>query len=46
VTATLLALGDKKAACQALSKLHAEFPEPAKRVSNAADIYAQRGGCG
>ncbi len=46
VTATLLALGDKKAACQALSKLHAEFPDPAKRVSNAADIYAQRGGCG
>lgn len=46
VTATLLALGDKKAACQALSKLHTEFPDPAKRVSNAADIYAQRGGCG
>lgn len=46
VTATLLALGDKKAACQALGKLHAEFPDPAKRVSNAADIYGQRGGCG
>lgn len=45
VTATLLALGDKKAACEALGKLKSEFPNPAERVSRASDIYAQRGGC-
>lgn len=45
VSASLLALGDKKAACQALGKLKAEFPSPTQRVSHAAEIYAGRGGC-
>ncbi|OUI86783.1 hypothetical protein HC62_02805 [Acetobacter tropicalis] len=45
VTASLLALGDKKAACQALGKLKSEFPSPTQRVSHAAEIYAGRGGC-
>lgn len=45
VSASLLAMGDKKAACQALGKLKAEFPSPTQRVSHAAEIYAGRGGC-
>ncbi|KXV72575.1 hypothetical protein AD952_03855 [Acetobacter cerevisiae] len=45
VSASLLALGDKKAACQALGKLKTEFPSPTQRVSHAAEIYAGRGGC-
>ncbi|WP_205665007.1 tol-pal system YbgF family protein [Acetobacter cibinongensis] len=45
VSASLLALGDKKAACQALGKLKTEFPSPTQRVSHAAEIYATRGGC-
>lgn len=45
VTASLLAMGDKKAACQALEKLKTEFPSPTQRVSHAAEIYAGRGGC-
>ncbi|MCG0999276.1 hypothetical protein LG413_14240 [Acetobacter persici] len=45
VSASLLAMGDKKAACQALGKLKAEFPSPTQRVSHAAEIYSSRGGC-
>ncbi|OAG71576.1 hypothetical protein Amal_04084 [Acetobacter malorum] len=45
VSASLLALGDKKAACQALGKLKTEFPSPTQRVSHAAEIYSGRGGC-
>ncbi|WP_395495460.1 hypothetical protein [Acetobacter sp. KSO5] len=45
VSASLLALGDKKAACQALGKLKTEFPSPTQRVSHAVEIYAGRGGC-
>ncbi|MBS0986143.1 tol-pal system YbgF family protein [Acetobacter thailandicus] len=45
VTASLLAMGDKKPACQALAKLKQEFPSPAERVSHAAAIYTARGGC-
>lgn len=45
VSASLLAMGDKKAACQALGKLKSEFPSPTQRVSHAAEIYASRGGC-
>ncbi|WP_407927079.1 hypothetical protein [Acetobacter garciniae] len=45
VTSTLLAEGDKKAACQALDKLAAEFPTPSKQVSHAVDVYTKKGGC-
>ncbi len=45
VTAALLALGDKKSACEALGKLNNEFPSPAPRVSHAAEIYGRKGGC-
>ncbi|MFT9418854.1 MAG: hypothetical protein ABF584_10080 [Acetobacter sp.] len=45
VTATLLALGDKKSACEALGKLNNEFPSPAPRVARAVEIYGRKGGC-
>ncbi len=45
VSASLLALGDKKASCEALSKLKAEFPTPSTRVAHAAEVYAKRGSC-
>lgn len=45
VTASLLALGDKKSACEALGKLNNEFPSPAPRVAHAAEIYGRKGGC-
>lgn len=45
VTASLIAVDKKKAACQALDKLHAEFPSPAERITKAAAIYSRRGGC-
>lgn len=45
VSASLLALGDKKASCEALSKLKTEFPTPSTRVAHAAEVYAKRGGC-
>lgn len=45
VTAALLALGDKKSACEALGKLNNEFPSPAPRVAHAAEIYGRKGGC-
>ncbi|WP_323990236.1 hypothetical protein [Nguyenibacter sp. L1] len=45
VTATLLALGDKSSACQALAKLKAEFSSPAPRVKSAEAIYRARAGC-
>nr|WP_242010852.1 hypothetical protein [Acetobacter musti] len=45
VSASLLALDKKKAACQALDKLHAEFPSPSERVAKAASVYSKRGGC-
>ncbi len=45
VSASLLALGDKPAACQALAKLHAEFPSPAPRARNAYVALHGRAGC-
>ncbi|NHO19920.1 tetratricopeptide repeat protein [Acetobacter oeni] len=45
VSASLLAMDKKKAACQALDKLDAEFPSPPARVSKAAAVYSKRGGC-
>ena len=45
VSASLLALGDKPSACQALAKLHAEFPAAAPRVRSAYTVLRGRGGC-
>jgi len=45
VGASLLALGDKGSACQALAKLHSEFPSPAARVKTAYSALRARGGC-
>lgn len=45
VSASLIALGDKSSACQALAKLHAEFPSPASRVRSAGAILRGRAGC-
>lgn len=44
-SASLLALGDKADACQALQKLHVEFPSPAPRVGKAAAAMRSRAGC-
>ncbi|GEB37644.1 hypothetical protein GLI01_16790 [Gluconacetobacter liquefaciens] len=45
VTASLLAMGDKNSACQALAKLKSEFPSPAPRVKTAETAYRTRAGC-
>ncbi len=45
VSASLLALGDKPAACQALAKMHAEFPSPLPRARNAYVALHGRAGC-
>jgi TolA-binding protein len=45
VSASLLALGDKNDACQALQKLRIEFPSPAPRVRSAASALRGRAGC-
>ncbi len=45
VSASLLAVGDKPSACQALAKLHAEFPSPAPRARNAYFALRGRAGC-
>ena len=45
VSASLLALGDRPAACQALAKLHAEFPSPTPRARNAYVALHGRASC-
>ncbi len=45
VSASLIALGDKGSACQALAKLHAEFPSPPPRVRSASAALRGRAGC-
>lgn len=45
VSASLIALGDKPSACQALNKVHAEFPSPAPRVRAATTALRSRAGC-
>lgn len=46
VAATLVALGDKASACQALDKLSSEFPEPEPRIRSAEGIYRKKAKCG
>lgn len=45
VSASLIALGDKPSACQALAKLRAEFPSPAPRVRTATATLRGRAAC-
>jgi TolA-binding protein len=45
VSASLLALGDKNSACQALNKLHSEFPSPLPRVKSAYTSLKGRAAC-
>lgn len=45
VSASMLALGDKHSACEALAKLHMEFPQPSPRVKTAAASFKTRAAC-
>ncbi|MBS1028059.1 tetratricopeptide repeat protein [Gluconobacter albidus] len=45
VAASMLALGDKSSACQALDKLKSEFPTPAPRVKTAETTFRSRAAC-
>ncbi|MBS1083186.1 tetratricopeptide repeat protein [Gluconobacter kondonii] len=45
VAASMLALGDKNSACQALDKLKSEFPTPAPRVKSAETTFRSRAAC-
>ncbi len=45
VANSLLALGDKRSACQALDKLRAEFPSPRSDVREGVTAARRNGGC-
>jgi TolA-binding protein len=45
VANSLTALGDKKAACQTLDKLHAEFPSPRPELRESVVAARSRAGC-
>ena len=45
VGASMLALGDRPSSCQALAKMHAEFPQPAPRAKAAYASLHARAGC-
>jgi len=45
VSASMLALGDKNSACQALQKLDAEFPSATARVKAAVTTFKGRASC-
>jgi TolA-binding protein len=42
---SLNAINEKKAACDTLSRLHAEFPQPRPDVRDSAAMIGQRAGC-
>jgi TolA-binding protein len=42
---SLIAINEKKAACDTLTKLHAEYPTPHPDIRDAASASAQRAGC-
>jgi TolA-binding protein len=41
----LIAINEKKAACDSLGKLHSEFPTPRPDIRDATAVSAQRAGC-
>ena len=45
VATSLLALGDRKSACQALDKLRSEFPSPRAEVREGVAAARRSGGC-
>jgi len=45
VANSLLALGDKRSACQALDKLRSEFPSPRADVREGVAAARRGGGC-
>lgn len=45
VSASMLAMGDKNSACQALQKLDSEFPSPTPRVKAAVTSFKGRASC-
>lgn len=45
VSASMLALGDKNSACEALKKLETEFPSPTPRVKTALTSFKGRASC-
>ena len=45
VSASMLAMGDKNSACQALQKLDSEFPSPTPRVKAAVTSFKGRANC-
>jgi TolA-binding protein len=45
VSSALISLGNKKAACQALAKLKAEFPSPSERVAKSTAYFSKQGEC-
>ncbi|WP_254454583.1 hypothetical protein [Acetobacter estunensis] len=45
VSASLISLGDKKAACQALDKLKTEFPSASEQVSHSASVFRKKASC-
>lgn len=45
VSASMLALGDKNSACEALKKLQTEFPSPTPRVRSAMTSFKGRASC-
>jgi TolA-binding protein len=42
---SLIAINEKKAACDTLTKLHAEYPSPQPDIRDAMNASAQRAGC-
>ncbi len=45
VSASMLALGNKTASCEALRRLHKEFPNASARVKSSEKIFSERAGC-
>ncbi|MCX5617251.1 tetratricopeptide repeat protein [Bombella sp. TMW 2.2543] len=45
VSASMLALGNKTAACEALQRLHKEFPNASARVKSSEQIFRERASC-
>ncbi|MBR9730658.1 tetratricopeptide repeat protein [Bombella apis] len=45
VSASMLALGNRTASCEALQRLHKEFPNASARVKSSEKIFSERAGC-
>jgi TolA-binding protein len=43
---SLMGINEKRAACDTLAKLHAEFPQPRAGITESATALRQRAGCG